>query len=128
MKNKKLWLGILVMGLVFVSMLTGCQTEDSDPTTYTVYTRSGNASDEPDLQNNYYVTWVLTDAQFNSQVSSAFYQYATKNNWTENEIYACLIGMDLSENTANKLKNEIISNKHFEIGYRKGDYIHWLLK
>jgi len=125
MKNKKLWLGILV--LVFVSMLTGCQMEDSEPT-YTVYARSGNASDVPNLQDNYYVYWVHTDEQFNSQVSSTFYQNAEKNNWTENEIYACLIGMGLSNDVANELKEKIISNKHFEIGYRKGDYIHWLLK
>ena len=116
------------MVLVFVSMLTGCQMEDSEPTTYTVYTRIGNASDLPDLQDNYYRYWVLTDEQFNSYVSSTFFQNAKKNNWTENEIYAFLIGIGCSENVANELKGKIISNKHFEIGFRKGDYIHWLLK
>jgi hypothetical protein len=128
MENKKFWLGILVMVLVFGSMLIGCQTDPEPEPTYTVYTRTGNASDIPDLQNYYYRTRIYSDAQFNSQVSSAFYQNASKNNLTESEIYACLIGMDFSENTANELKKEIISNKHFEVGYRLGDYIHWLLK
>jgi hypothetical protein len=127
MENKKFLLGILVMVLVFGSMLTGCQMEDSGPT-YTVYISRGKASDEPDLQDGYYQTLPLTDAQFKSQVGSAFYQNANKNNWTESEIYACLIGMNFSEKTANELKKRIVSNKHIEIGFRKGGYIDWLLK
>ena len=128
MKERKLWMGFLVLAFVFGTMLTSCQVEDSEPTYYTVYTRSGNASDVPDLQDNYYRTRLLTEEQFNNQASSAFYQNARKNNWTESEIYACLIGMNFSESIANTLKREIVNNKHIEIGFRRGDFIQWLLK
>lgn len=126
-KSIKLWLGTLIMVLLMGIMLTSCP-QPTDGSTYTVLTRRGNASDVPTLQDEYYFSEVLTDDEFNFQVSTDFYRNATHNNWNANEIKAYFIGLGFSSDIANDVVTTITSNKHVEIGSRSGAYIYWLLK
>jgi hypothetical protein len=130
-RSVRLWLGTLVLALIFGIMLTGCPQptggSGSDPT-YSVWTRRGNATDAPTFQDGYYYTRVLTDNEFNTEVNTPFYQNAAKHNWTESDLTSYFTGLGFSNDAVNDVMTKIINNRHIEIGSREGAYIDWLLK
>jgi hypothetical protein len=135
MEKRKLWMGILVITLVFGTMLISCPTEPdeptypSKPTTYTVWTDSVSYSEFQNtvgaLNDGYYRKFELTNSEFNS-MSSLPNEY--KHNWTEEQIYNWFIGRDFISSEANQLKAWVITTNHCFIASRSGGTVYILIK
>jgi hypothetical protein len=130
MKRSKLWIGTLVMTLVFGTMLIGCPAEPDEPT-YTVwtdvttYTEFNNAF-QTTLNDGYYTRIELTDALWN-QISPSLTNEG-KHNWTEDQLYNYFIGRGFGQTEANQQKAWLLTIKHGFIASRTGSVVHLLLK
>jgi hypothetical protein len=125
MKSKKLWIGIMVMILLFGIMFAGCEMEPDDPT-YTVWTDSAPASEFPGLNDGYYIRYEFTTSEWNSIKSSLTNE--GKYNWTESEIKKWFIGRGFGNSEANQETSWLITINHGMIVSRSGAIAYILVK
>ena len=127
MKQKKIWLGMLAMALVFGMLLISCSMEPDDPT-YAVWTDSVSYSQFQStfgtLNDGYYRKIELTNAEFKSMSLPNEY----KHNWTEDQIYNWFIGRDFISSEANQMKSWVITTSHCFIASRSGGTVYILIK
>jgi hypothetical protein len=96
MKSKYLYIGILLVAMLFV----GCTKEETEPT-YSVWTSSISYSDYPGtLDDGYYIQVELTNSQFNDLSTTLAAEQ--KHKWTEKQIYDWFIGRDFIPDEANQ--------------------------
>jgi len=129
MKSRKLWLGILVLTLVFGTILTGCETEPSDPT-YTVWTDTVSYTEFYNsfgtLNDGYYVHLELTSSQW-SQISPSLTNEG-KYEWTEDQIKKWFIGRGFGNAEANQETAWLMTISHGFIASRTGSLVYMILK
>ena len=138
MKNRKLWIGMPVMTLVFGLMLVGCPVEpdESDkPATYTVWTGrfsySGSSSDLifGGLEDGYYHYRELTKTASDWQRMNNFQNNNhPRYEWTEDQIYSYLISVGFGSTEARRESEWLILVSHGIIVTRSGAILHAILK
>jgi hypothetical protein len=129
MKSKKLWIGTIVMILVFGIMLAGCETEPDEPT-YTIWTDTVSNSEYSSvfgsLSDGKYIRYEFTTSEWNSIKQSLTNE--GKYNWTESEIKKWFIGRGFGNSEANKETSWLMTINHGFIASRDGSLVDMILK
>jgi len=130
MKNSgKLLFGILVILLVFGIVLSGCDTEPSEPT-YTVWTDSGSYAEFSEtfgsLSDGYYIHYEFTNSDFNKISSELTNEY--KHEWTESQINNWFVGRGFGSAEAQKETAWLLTINHGFIASRSGSIVYMLVK
>ena len=127
---KKRYIGVLLILMVLGMAFTGCNTEP-EISTYTIYVKSFIfSSSDPvfgDLQDGYYTSFEISQADFNWEISNNFYDISP-NYWTVDQIVSSLQGMGFSNNIANQEASNLVSFKHFMIVSRDGSSLRMMMK
>jgi len=136
MKSRKLWVGILVLTLVFGTMLTGCKTEPDDPPppsipTYTVWTDLTSYSEfysafGETLTDGYYIRLEFTSSGWNT-ISQTLTNEG-KHNWTQIDIKNWFIGRGFGDFEATQETAWLMTIGHGFIASRSGSTVYMLLK
>jgi len=125
MKQKKIWLGILALGII----LTGCPQEPSEPT-YTVWTDTISYSEYyslfGSLNDGYYIRYELTSSEWNLIKPSLTNE--GKYNWAESEIKKWFIGRGFGNSEANQETAWFMTISHGFIASRSGSLVYMILK
>jgi hypothetical protein len=129
MKSRKLWIGMLVMTLVFGMMVIGCEEEPEEPEepTYTVWTDSVSYTEFSNvfgsLSDGYYRRMELTNSEFNQlQLTNE-----GKHQWTEGQIYNWFIGIGFDHSIANREKSWVITTTHGFLASRDISIVYMIL-
>ena len=131
MKQKKNWLGMLVMALALGITVTGCPQEPSDPT-YTVWTGTDTYSEFSrafgglTLNDGMYIRYEFTSSDWDSIKKSLTKE--GKYNWTESEIKKYFIGRGFGNYEAERETSWLMTIKHGFIASRSGSVVYMLLK
>ena len=131
MKQKKIWLGMLVLALALGIILTGCKQEPSDPT-YTVWTDSTSYSEFSSafggltLNDGMYIRYEFTSSEWNTIKPS--FTNEGKHNWTESEIKKWFIGRGFGNSEADRETSWFMTISHGFIASRTGSLVYMFLK
>jgi hypothetical protein len=129
MVNRKFWLGIILVMLIFEITLTSCSM-DSEPT-YTVWTDTVTYSEftsafKTTLNNGYYVRLELTGELWNQIAPSLTNE--GKYNWTESQIKNWFVGRGFGNTEANRETAWLMSINHGFLASREGSLVYMILK
>jgi len=130
MKNIFKVLGLITLTVVIGFSFVTC--DDGEPT-YVVYVKdfnwSSNHSYWGDLENGYFKGRAITETSFNWEMNNNFSANATKNVFTESQLYDYLIKtFGLSAEQAEQATENFINYPHYWLGVRNGTTLKIMIK
>ena len=127
MKNIKLWVGILVMLLLFGLTLTDCPQEPSEKT-YTVWVSTESYSEYASVFGTLNDGYYRKIEMFSGEINYSALPNEYKRDWTEEDIYNWLYGRGFISSEAKELTAWIVSTRHCIIANRRGSIVDMLVK